>query len=141
MNDNATIDRMTREIPVTLLWDKTLYVAIRNVLDSDKAQTLMDDVLQEIVDNRAQSVIFDILGVQVVDTAVANHIIMMSSAMKLLGCQLILCGISPMVAQTIVQLGVELDGIVTTPTGQDALKLSLRYAGYEVVPSSDAGLT
>lgn len=123
---------METDFPVNLLWDYTLYVAIRKALDSDRAQELMDSVLTSIVENQAKTVIFDIMGVEVIDTAVANHIINMGSAMKLLGCQMIISGISPVIAQTIVHLGVDLSGIVSLPTTKDALTIALDTAGYEI---------
>ncbi|MBD3647457.1 MAG: STAS domain-containing protein [Pseudomonadales bacterium] len=119
-------------IPISLLWDRTLHIAIRQSLDSETAQQLMENALNSVVEHRACTVIFDILGLEIIDTAVANYLLNIGSAMRLLGCQMIISGISPGIAQTLVQLKVDLGDIRTTATSHEAVEMALRNAGYEV---------
>ena len=70
--------------------------------------------------------------VPIVDTQVANYLIQMMQAATLLGCQSILVGISPEIAQTVVQLGVNLSAIRTAPTMQRGLEIALMSLGYPV---------
>lgn len=125
-------ERDSTRIPVSLLWDRTLYVAIRQSVDSETAQELMETALDEIVRHRAATVIFDILGLEIMDTAVANYLLDISSAMRLLGCQMVVSGISPAIAQTLVQLKVDLGDIITTATSQEAVEVGLENAGYVI---------
>lgn len=131
------VPRESTRIPVSLLWDRTLYVAIRQSLDSETTQELMETALDEIANKRAKTVIFDVLGLEVIDTAVANYLLDISSAMRLLGCQMVVSGISPGIAQTLVQLKVDLGDIVTTATSQEAVEIGLRNAGYVIRHSDD----
>ena len=97
---------------------------IVGILDSKRAQDLMQNILLEINQTQAKVVILDISGVAVVDTAVANHIIKITKATKLMGCICIVSGVSPAIAQTIVELGINVETITTTASLKDALKLA-----------------
>lgn len=118
--------------PVNILWKKVLMVPVFGVLDSNRAQTLLDTMLQKILDTESKVIILDILGVATVDTAVANHLVHITKACKLMGCKAIVSGISPSIAQTLVHLGVELGGVVTTATLANALELAFSNLGLEV---------
>ena len=78
-------------------------------------------MLKKITETSAKVIILDIQGVAAVDTAVANHLIKIAKATKLMGCRCIISGISPAVAETIVKLGIDLGEIATNSTLQDAL--------------------
>lgn len=119
--------------PVTSIWDGVLMLPIVGILDSKRAQDLMHTVLAKIGETRAKVIILDISGVAVVDTAVANHIIKITKASKLMGCDCIVSGLSPAIAQTIVELGIEIDSLDTTSTLSDALANSLTTIGLKIV--------
>jgi rsbT co-antagonist protein RsbR len=72
--------------------------------------------------------------VAAVDTAVANHLIKITKATKLIGCECILSGISPAVAQTIINLGIDMNAIKTKATLSDALLEALGIIDLEVTP-------
>ena len=91
------------------------------MVDSLRAQQMMNTMLKKIMETSAKVIILDIQGVAAVDTAVANHLIKIAKATKLMGCRCIISGISPAVAETIVQLGIDLGDIATNSTLQDAL--------------------
>jgi rsbT co-antagonist protein RsbR len=94
-------------------------------IDSLRAQMVMEALLEGVARHRAHSVILDITGVQVVDTQVANTFISAAQAVRLLGAQVIMSGIQPAIAQTLVQLGVDLSGIITVSSLQAGIAHTL----------------
>lgn len=121
---------MEMSTPVTSIWQGILMLPIVGVLDSKRAQDLMHSVLAKIADTRAKVIILDISGVAVVDTAVANHII---KATKLMGCECTVSGVSPAIAQTIVELGIDVENISTNSTLRDALEQAMSMIGVSIV--------
>ena len=101
------------------------------VIDSLRAQHMMDVMLTRIAETACRVMILDIQGVPAVDTAVANHLIKIVKATRLMGCQAIISGISPAVAQTIVNLGIDM-GANTTATLRDALTEAFEMVNCEV---------
>ena len=77
--------------------------------------------------------ILDIQGVAAVDTAVANHLIKITKATKLMGCRCIISGIFSAVAQTLVQLGIDLGDVTTNSTLEDALSDAFKILNLEVI--------
>lgn len=122
-------------VPVVALWDRVLSVPLVGALDSHRAAQLTALLLDSIAAQQAAWVIIDITGVPVVDTQVANYLLQAISAAQLLGCRSVLVGISPEIAQTIVQLGLDLSQITTAPTMQNGLELALRSLGYRITRS------
>lgn len=119
--------------PTIKLWEGVLVLPIVGILDSMRAQYMMESMLDKISETNAKVVILDIQGVAAVDTAIANHLIKMTKATRLLGCECILSGISPAVAQTIIQLGIEIiDTIKTKSTLSDGLKEAFSILGMKV---------
>ena len=106
---------------------------IVGVIDSHRAQNVMVGVLEKIAEAQARVFILDISGVAIVDTAVANHLIKITKATYLMGCRSIISGLSPQIAQTIVELGIDTGGVETTATLSDALRIALTAIGREVV--------
>jgi len=117
---------MQLSTPVTQLWEGILLLPLVGIVDSKRAQDIMSATLQKIASSQTKIFILDIAGVAVVDTAVANHFIKMTKATKLMGCRTIISGISPAIAQTIVELGIQIDEIMTTNSMQDALRDAFR---------------
>ena len=111
--------------PVTQIWDGVLFAPIVGIVDSRRAVDIMSKALSSIADTRARTLMLDISGVAVVDTAVANHLIKIAKAAVLMGCRTIISGISPAIAQTIVELGIDLGSIRTMSTIQAALRESI----------------
>ncbi len=120
--------------PAIKLWDRVVILPVVGVVDSLRAQQMMNTMLTKIMETSAKVIILDIQGVAAVDTAVANHLIKIAKATKLMGCRCIISGISPAVAQTLVQLGIELGGISTNSTLQDALSDAFKLMDIEVRP-------
>jgi rsbT co-antagonist protein RsbR len=109
------------EIPAVQLANGVLLVPIVGHLDSRRAQALTTRLLEDAHTQHAQLVILDIAGVSVVDTAVAQALLQIAHALRLLGCTVFLSGIAAEVATTLVQLGIGLEGITPVRNPQDAL--------------------
>ena len=117
--------------PVVELWDKILALPLIGTLDSERTQTVMENLLNHIVKSGAEIAIIDITGVPTVDTLVAQHLIKTVSAARLMGADCINSGIRPQIAQTIVHLGLQLD-VVSKATMADAFALALKRTGQAV---------
>ena len=118
--------------PVIKLWDRILILPIVGVVDSFRAMQMMDTMLNKLKETSSKIIILDIQGVAAVDTAVANHLIKIAKATRLMGCQCIISGISPAVAQTLVQLGIEMVNILTTSDLQEALADAFEIMNFDV---------
>ncbi|MBM3104762.1 STAS domain-containing protein [Pseudomonas sp. V1] len=111
--------------PVVKLWDGVLALPMIGTLDSQRTQMVMESLLQRIVDTGSEIAIIDITGVPTVDTLVAQHLLKTVTAIRLMGADCIISGVRPQIAQTIVHLGLDLQGVVTKANLADALKLAL----------------
>ncbi|MES2786012.1 MAG: STAS domain-containing protein [Pseudomonadota bacterium] len=118
--------------PVIKLWEGVLAVPMIGTLDSSRTQLVMEALLQRIVDTGSQLAIIDITGVPTVDTLVAQHLLKTVSAIRLMGAECIISGIRPQIAQTIVHLGIDLQGIASKATLADALSLALAQGGWRI---------
>ncbi|MEX1829806.1 STAS domain-containing protein [Luteibacter sp. CQ10] len=118
--------------PVVKLWDGVLALPMIGTLDSQRTQVVMESLLQRIVETGSEIAIIDITGVPTVDTLVAQHLLKTVTAIRLMGADAIISGVRPQIAQTIVHLGLDLQGIVTKANLADALALALKRSGFTV---------
>ena len=118
--------------PVVKLWEGVLAVPMIGTLDSSRTQLVMESLLTRIVETGSELAIIDITGVPTVDTLVAQHLLKTVTAIRLMGADCIISGIRPQIAQTIVHLGIDLQGITTKATLADALQLAMKRAGFVV---------
>lgn len=142
----ATIQKQQEAInelstPVIKVWDNLLVLPIIGTLDSQRTQSMMEALLQEITVTGCKYAILDITGVAVVDTMVANHLIKTITAAGLMGAVCILSGISPTIAQTIVHLGIDLTGIKTKANMMEAVKYVIRANGQQIIKAANADET
>ena len=131
------IDRQRQEMlelstPVVELWDRVLTLPLIGTLDSARAQEVMENLLQTILERQAEVVIMDITGVGTVDTQVAQHLLRAAAAVRLMGAERIISGISPMIAQTMVQLGIDVGTVSTRSSIRTALSDALLTVGYVI---------
>ena len=118
--------------PVTQLWSGLLLLPVVGLIDSKRAQDIMTNSLNKISESHAQCFILDISGVAVVDTAVANHLIKITKATRLMGCECIISGVSPAIAQTVVELGIDVGTIKTTSDMKAALEEAFSQMGMNI---------
>ncbi len=124
------ISKQTEEIlemstPVIQVWEGVVATPIIGTLDSQRAQQFMEHLLEKIVESKSPIALIDITGVPQIDTATAQHLIDTINAVKLLGSKVIITGIRPAIAQTLVHLGINLQGIITKPSMSAGLKVAL----------------
>lgn len=112
--------------PIIEVWSGVLCLPIVGVMDTTRSTEMTETLLNTIATSRARCVIVDITGIEVMDTATADHFLRMARAIRLLGAECMLTGIKPNIAQTIVQMGVDLTGVVTRRTLRDALSSYVR---------------
>ena len=124
--------------PVVKLWEGILALPMIGTLDSARTQVVMETLLQRIVETGSAIAIIDITGVPTVDTLVAQHLLKTITAIRLMGADCIISGVRPQIAQTIVHLGVNLQGISTKATLADALTVALERTGRAVVTNSNS---
>ena len=122
--------------PVVKLWEGVLAVPMIGTLDSSRTQLVMESLLTRIVETGSELAIIDITGVPTVDTLVAQHLLKTVTAIRLMGADCIISGIRPQIAQTIVQLGIDLQSVVTKATLADALSVALKKGGWIVSRSA-----
>lgn len=112
--------------PVMQIWEDILVMPIIGVVDTQRSADIMERLLTEVSQKQARYVIMDITGVEIVDTKTADHFIKIIKAAQLLGTNCVLTGIRPAVAQTLVEIGVDLSSIITLATLKDGLTECLR---------------
>ena len=108
--------------PIIEVWEGVLCLPVVGVLDSTRSAEMTESLLSAIVEKKAECAIIDITGIQVMDTATADHFLRMARAVRLLGSECRLTGINPAIAQTIIHMGVDLSDVVTHRTMRDALQ-------------------
>ncbi|GAA0314562.1 STAS domain-containing protein [Actinoallomurus spadix] len=136
-DEGAIVARQRRQLsevatPVLKLWDRVVAVPLIGTLDSARTQVVMETLLEAIVDQHAAVAILDITGVPLVDTVVAQHLMKTALAVRLMGARCVVSGIRPQIAQTIVQLGIDLGDITTRATLADALEWALGQVGTSI---------
>jgi rsbT co-antagonist protein RsbR len=118
--------------PIMPLYNGILALPLVGAIDGYRAGQVMETLLSGISEQQADVVIIDITGVPVVDTNVANYLLLAARAARLLGAQIILVGISAEVAQTIIQLGSDLSTITTRANLQSGVEAALALQGLSI---------
>ena len=118
--------------PVVQVWDRILALPLIGVVDTHRAQQIMDILLTTIVETQSKLVIVDVTGVASMDTEVTNHLIRTVHSTRLLGAECVITGVKPEVAQTMVHLGVDLGRLIIRSDIQDGLRWGLNKLGYEI---------
>ncbi len=125
-SSNALMELST---PVTPIWEGILLLPLLGIVDSTRTQDIMNKTLSEIAKTRAKVFVMDISGVGAMDTGVANQLIKITKATQLMGCETIISGLSPSIATTLVELGVNIGEVKTTSTLRDSFEIALKTVG------------
>ena len=107
--------------PIMEVWDGILCLPIVGIMDTGRSADMTDALLRAVVSTRAGCAIIDITGIEVMDTSTADHFIRMAKAVRLLGAECVLTGMNPQIAQTVVHMGVDMEGVTTHRSLRDAL--------------------
>ena len=127
--------------PVLPVRERLLILPIIGVIDPLRARQLTEQLLRGIRLNRAKVVVMDITGVPSVDSTVANHLVQTVEASRLLGATVIVTGLSPEIAQTLVTIGVDLTKMNTVGDLQGGIEEAERLLGYKVLPVAKVDVT
>ncbi|WP_437931929.1 STAS domain-containing protein [Sorangium sp. So ce291] len=125
--------------PILELWDDVLALPIIGVVDSRRSAQIMERLLDEIVRRQSRYVIIDVTGVEVIDTRTADHFMKLMKAVELLGARCRITGVRPAVAQTMVELGINLGTVRASRNLKHALRESLAFAGQKPTLTSLMG--
>ncbi len=119
-------------VPVIQIWDQILLLPLVGIIDEPRANRIMESTLEAIAAASATVLIVDITGVPVVDINIASYLVQSIQAAQLLGCESLLVGISPQIAQTLVALGIDFSHITTRATLQQGLAHALEQLNFRV---------
>ncbi|MGH7544911.1 MAG: STAS domain-containing protein [Gemmatimonadota bacterium] len=123
--------------PVLQVRERLLILPIIGVIDPQRARQLTEQLLRGIRTTRAKVVVLDITGVPYIDSTVANHLVMTVEAARLLGATVIVTGLSPEIAQTLVTIGVDLGKMKTVGDLQGGIEEAEVLLGYKVLPVAE----
>jgi rsbT co-antagonist protein RsbR len=123
--------------PVLPVRERLLILPIIGVIDPHRARQLTEQLLVGVRSNRAKVVVMDITGVPTIDVKVANHLVQTVEAARLLGATVIVTGLSPEIAQTLVTIGVDLGKMNTVGDLQGGIEEAERLLGYRVVSQTN----
>ena len=126
--------------PVLQVRERLLILPIIGAIDPQRARQLTEQLLRGIRTNRAKVVVIDITGVAALDSNVANHLVQTVEASRLLGATVIVTGLSPEIAQTLVTIGVDLGKMNTVGDLQGGIEEAERLLGYKVAPMGAAAV-
>lgn len=108
--------------PVIEVWERVLCLPVVGVMDTVRSAEMTEALLRAVSEKKTRYAIIDVTGIEVMDSRTTDHFIRMARAVRLMGAECVLAGISPNIAQTIVHMGVELAGIVTFRSMREALQ-------------------
>lgn len=119
--------------PLIPVFEGITVMPLVGTIDTERAKQIMENLLKGAVKHRSEVVLIDITGVPVVDTMVAHHIIQAADAVRLIGAKCMLVGIRPEIAQTIVNLGIDLNQFTTKNNLKKGIEAALELTNKKIV--------
>ncbi|WP_163971714.1 RsbT co-antagonist protein RsbRA [Oceanobacillus halotolerans] len=119
--------------PLIPVMENITIMPLIGTIDTERAKLIMENLLDGVIKHNSEVVLIDITGVPVVDTMVAHHIIQAAEAVRLVGATCILVGIRPEIAQTIVNLGIDLDRFPTKSSLRKGFGTALEITNRKIV--------
>lgn len=129
---------LEQSMPIVQIWEGITLATVVGTLNTDRAQQLTEELLTELTEHQSDIALVDITGVPNVDTATAQHLIDTVNAVSLLGSEVIITGINPEIAQTLVQLGSTMDDIRTKSALSEGLELGLHLTQDDITPTAES---
>ncbi len=123
--------------PAIVLWEGVLMMPLIGTIDTQRAYQIVERLLVMIVESGSRVAILDVTGIPVIDTRVASHLMRATAAARLLGAEVLLSGISPQVAQTLIKIEVDLSALRTYGLLRDAMEDAFRATSHRIVSSSE----
>lgn len=122
-----TIDQQRSAIrelstPVIEIWDRVMCLPVVGVMDTARSAEMTEALLRAVTEKKTRCAIIDVTGIEVMDSSTTDHFLRMARAVRLLGAECVIAGISPSIAQTIVHMGVDLSDVVTFRSLREALQ-------------------
>src|SRR5579859_687088 len=121
-------------VPVVQVWEGIVLVPLIGMLDSQRTQQLMERLLHRVTETGSPYAVLDITGVPAIDTQTAQHLIETIAAVRLLGAEVILTGVRPVIAQTLVHLGIDLSNVLTRASLASGLRLAMSHLNPAAAP-------
>ena len=125
-------------VPVVPVWEGIVLVPLIGTLNSQRTQHLMERLLQRISETNSPVAVLDITGVPTIDTQTAQHLIETIASVRLLGAEVVLTGVRPTIAQTLVHLGIDLSNVLTRSSLAVGLRMALHLLNLKVVPKAES---
>ncbi|WP_059171507.1 RsbT co-antagonist protein RsbRA [Bacillus sp. FJAT-27445] len=119
--------------PLIPVFEKITVMPLVGTIDTERAKQIMENLLTGVVKHGSEVVLIDITGVPVVDTMVAHHIIQAAEAVRLVGAKCMLVGIRPEIAQTLVNLGIDLNQFTTKNTLKKGVEAALELTNRKII--------
>ncbi len=126
-------------VPVVQVWEGILLVPLIGMLDSARTQQLMEGLLRRLTETGSAVALLDITGVPAIDTQTAQHLIETIKAVRFIGAEVVLTGIRPTIAQTLVHLGVDLSNVTTRSSLTAGLRVALGLMNLQIVAANGKG--
>lgn len=123
-------------VPVVQVWEGILLVPLIGMLDSSRTQQLMERLLQRLTETGSFVAVLDITGVPTIDTQTAQHLIETIKAVRYIGAEVVLTGVRPAIAQTLVHLGVDLSSAITRASLATGLRVALGLLNLHVAATN-----
>jgi PAS domain S-box-containing protein len=121
-------------VPIVPIWEGVVLAPLIGMLDSQRSQKLTERLLTRITESGAQVALLDITGVPSIDTNTAQLLIETISAVRLVGAEVVLTGVRPVIAQTLVHLGIDLSNVLTRSGLAAGLRMALATLNLAVMP-------
>jgi rsbT co-antagonist protein RsbR len=126
-------------VPVVQVWDGIILVPLIGMLDSARTQQLMERLLQRLTETNSPVAVIDITGVPAIDTQTAQHLIETIKAVRYIGSEVVLTGVRPAIAQTLVHLGTDLSGATTRSSLTAGLRVAFEIINLHVASEKEQG--
>lgn len=116
-------------VPVVRMTEEIGILPLVGDLDTKRAQYLMESALEKGSHYKLSWLIIDLSAVPIIDTMVANQLFKVIAGLKLLGIEVVISGIRPEIAQTMVSLGIKIEEIRSFSSLHHAVQYTNSFTG------------